>query len=913
MPFKSEKQRKWMHANEPEMAKDWEKKNESHKVDCPKCNGKGCDHCGGKGYHINEGKLESLALNLLRNINKETGISKYDHTKTAHFNKVMKFLRSKMRNTPDKKLGDIAMSYDQYRQKQPKATIPDIDSVKNMEKTLKKLGMKEKPIRLKSKSGMGKISHLGMESVNESRVNVLKAIKIAKSMGGNMTGAVKKIEKIQKGLSKQIEVEDALRTANESVNEAGMELNKLKDAIKMFQKKIEKQGRVTNARDEEHLSNLIKLYKQMGGKGINEQEISIKDAFKDLVKDHGSKKALDILTSVLTGGIGFEDTKKKKKFQQKLLKKMMKESVNEAERDYKAEYKKYGSSTKAKKYRAELNKYNRQKGTYGNGDGKDASHKGGKIVGFEAESKNRGRAEKSRLKKEFNNQFGSIIDEAIDGLNEYYTVDIPAKQIEKHKRDFMAIFNKMKINGVQAKDKILFKDKSHFQKADPLLKKLKIKYKVRENVNETPYELGGMKVYSKADGLKKVKSMQKTDGAKIYKVTKTKTKLYGKHPVTMYNLHTKNKNHSTRQNPYGLDMMKGVYLIPIKESVNRPDYKNHINDGHFFFRDISESTGDEHHQEMTKFILTALSKAGIKIIKVQMMKKSWLQGRWWYGGFFTVRSSNMVDMPGQGKVKRGSAVLPFYVDKKGLVNLQVSPKDWIIGKYPNMSKLVKNLKDFKKGDLEEGLVKEGSIEQRELKLYIDNDGQLYRQRYTPIEKNLTKKMQKGNYDSKLAVKLFMYLVDDGAKKYVKDFGGNVKDMFPKKDRIEVAKELVDDFEREYKVRNESESVKEKISKEEWAQYPAYARKLKPYMQKLLKIPLKVRVIKQANHNPWIEIRVAKFGQDTIPNDFRKLALKAIGGGTPRDMDNINYGNITTNSVSMLHSQWVKLLGNRVKV
>ena len=71
-----------------------------------------------------------------------------------------------------------------------------------------------------------------------------------------------------------------------------------------------------------------------------------------------------------------------------------------ADRDYKAEYKKFQSSPKAKKYRAELNKYNRQKGTYGNGDGKDASHKGGKIVGFEAESKNRGRAEKSRLKKE---------------------------------------------------------------------------------------------------------------------------------------------------------------------------------------------------------------------------------------------------------------------------------------------------------------------------------------------------------------------------------------------------------------------------------------------------------------------------------------------------------------------------------
>ena len=70
-----------------------------------------------------------------------------------------------------------------------------------------------------------------------------------------------------------------------------------------------------------------------------------------------------------------------------------------AKRDYKDEYKKFQSSTKSKKYRAELNKYNRQKGTYGNGDGKDASHKGGKIVGFESASKNRGRREKSRLKK----------------------------------------------------------------------------------------------------------------------------------------------------------------------------------------------------------------------------------------------------------------------------------------------------------------------------------------------------------------------------------------------------------------------------------------------------------------------------------------------------------------------------------
>ena len=67
-------------------------------------------------------------------------------------------------------------------------------------------------------------------------------------------------------------------------------------------------------------------------------------------------------------------------------------------RDYKAEYKKFQSSPERIKYRADLVKYNRDKGTYGNGDGKDASHKNGKIVGFEKESKNKGRREKSRLK-----------------------------------------------------------------------------------------------------------------------------------------------------------------------------------------------------------------------------------------------------------------------------------------------------------------------------------------------------------------------------------------------------------------------------------------------------------------------------------------------------------------------------------
>ena len=70
------------------------------------------------------------------------------------------------------------------------------------------------------------------ESVNEKKGDFLdsmfpkskvdKAVKIAQSMGGNMTGAVKKIERMFKGISLHSKVRDALQQANESVNENNM-------------------------------------------------------------------------------------------------------------------------------------------------------------------------------------------------------------------------------------------------------------------------------------------------------------------------------------------------------------------------------------------------------------------------------------------------------------------------------------------------------------------------------------------------------------------------------------------------------------------------------------------------------------------------------------------------------------------
>ena len=91
-----------------------------------------------------------------------------------------------------------------------------------------------------------------------------------------------------------------------------------------------------------------------------------------------------------------------------------------------------------------------------------------------------------------------------------------------------------------------------------------------------------------------------------------------------------------------------------------------------------------------------------------------------------------------------------------------------------------------------------SGEMKELKAYIDNDASLYRQRYIPILKNLSRKKKKGKFRKGLASKAFMYMIDDGAKRYVKSYGGNVRDDFPKRQRQMLAKDYVDEFEGIYK-------------------------------------------------------------------------------------------------------------------
>jgi hypothetical protein len=91
----------------------------------------------------------------------------------------------------------------------------------------------------------------------------------------------------------------------------------------------------------------------------------------------------------------------------------------------------------------------------------------------------------------------------------------------------------------------------------------------------------------------------------------------------------------------------------------------------------------------------------------------------------------------------------------------------------------------------------GPTEQTELKLFIDNDGDLYRQQTTSITKNLQRKLAKGVFDKEKSKKLWMYLVENGAKKYAKEFGGEWHKIFSMADRKAVAAELADDFASEY--------------------------------------------------------------------------------------------------------------------
>ena len=64
--------------------------------------------------------------------------------------------------------------------------------------------------------------------------------------------------------------------------------------------------------------------------------------------------------------------------------------------NYKSQQKAYNKTAKGKKLRVDANRANRKLGTYGNRDGKDASHTGPGKAKLESPSKNRARPRKGK-------------------------------------------------------------------------------------------------------------------------------------------------------------------------------------------------------------------------------------------------------------------------------------------------------------------------------------------------------------------------------------------------------------------------------------------------------------------------------------------------------------------------------------
>jgi len=94
------------------------------------------------------------------------------------------------------------------------------------------------------------------------------------------------------------------------------------------------------------------------------------------------------------------------------------------------------------------------------------------------------------------------------------------------------------------------------------------------------------------------------------------------------------------------------------------------------------------------FLDKALKKAGIRVVKFKPMKSGWVRGKNVFGAFYTVKAAS------------GNDTLPFYIDKKGFIDLGVASEDFIVGRIDKFAQVVKNLKNFKKSDLDESKVNE---------------------------------------------------------------------------------------------------------------------------------------------------------------------------------------------------------------
>jgi len=188
-----------------------------------------------------------------------------------------------------------------------------------------------------------------------------------------------------------------------------------------------------------------------------------------------------------------------------------------------------------------------------------------------------------------------------------------------------------------------------------------------------------------------------------------------------------------------------------------------------------------------------LSGSSVRLVGIttDMKKRQELEAKLEEMGGF-IKSTNSLTDEYTWDAQRGAYVrtdgdegpegVPVLIDKGNPVADEVPH----VLKYPNTVE--------RKARTELGESTQDEVGERELELFITNDSQTYSQRITPIIKNLARKMNKGNFDEKLAVKGFMYAVDHGIKRYKDEFGSAIK--LDKAAKMRVAQELLDGYREE---------------------------------------------------------------------------------------------------------------------
>jgi hypothetical protein len=99
---------------------------------------------------------------------------------------------------------------------------------------------------------------------------------------------------------------------------------------------------------------------------------------------------------------------------------------------------------------------------------------------------------------------------------------------------------------------------------------------------------------------------------------------------------------------------------------------------------------------------------------------------------------------------------------------------------------------------------------QELELFIMNDADLHRQQLTPIRLNLLRKYAAGKFDFLKSVKLWEYLAENGAQKYVKEHGGGLWfNVFTPETRRYAARQMAGGFEQSLKLGEYDDLIFEK--------------------------------------------------------------------------------------------------------